>query len=133
MELPNPRPVPTVTAMTARPILRTRRGQVYQPAIGPRLKILLAVIFAGVAILGATGVYLLTITLLEKFRGQTFTNWFTLSMFIAHVVLGVLIVVPFLFFGFTHLATARSRPNRRAVRLGIALFIIGCIATLTGL
>jgi tetratricopeptide (TPR) repeat protein len=106
---------------------------VYEPAIGPRLKILLAIIFASVAILGATGVYLLTITLLEKFRGQTYTNWFTLSMFIAHVVLGVLIVIPFLLFGFTHFATARRRPNRLAVRLGIALFTTGCIATLTGL
>ena len=44
-----------------------------------------------------------------------------------------LIVVPFLFFGFTHLATARRRPNRLAVRLGIALFTIGSIAALTGL
>lgn len=133
MELPHPTPTPTATATPVRPVLRTRRGQIYEPAIGPRLKVLLAIIFASVAILGATGVYLLTITLLEKYRGQTFTNWFTLSMFIAHVVLGVLIVVPFLFFGFTHLATARRRPNRLAVRLGIALFIVGSIAALTGL
>jgi tetratricopeptide (TPR) repeat protein len=133
MELPNPTPLPTATTTPKRPVLRTRRGHIYEPAIGPRLKILLAIIFASVAILGATGVYLLTITLLEKFRGQTYTNWFTLSMFIAHVVLGVLIVVPFLFFGFSHLATARRRPNRLAVRLGIALFTMGSIATLTGL
>jgi tetratricopeptide (TPR) repeat protein len=133
MELPNPTSVPTVPSTPSRPILRTRRGQIYEPAIGPRLKILLAIIFASVAVLGATGVYLLTITLLEKLRGQTYTNWFTLSMFDAHVVLGVVIVVPFLFFGFTHLATARRRPNRLAVRLGLALFTVGSIASLTGL
>jgi tetratricopeptide (TPR) repeat protein len=125
--------VPSAPAAPNRPLLRTRRGQVYEPAIGPRLKILLAIIFAAVAVLGASGVYLLTITLLEKFRGQTYTNWFTLSMFDAHVVLGVVIVVPFLFFGFTHMATARRRPNRLAVRLGIALFTTGSVASLTGL
>jgi tetratricopeptide (TPR) repeat protein len=133
MDLSNPISTPTAAATPARPVLRTRRGQIYEPAIGPRLKILLAIIFASVAVLGATGVYLFTITLLERFRGQTYTNWFVLAMFDAHVVLGVLIAIPFLFFGFMHLATAHKRPNRVAVRLGITLFITGIIATFSGL
>src|SRR5260370_9301802 len=54
-------------------------------------------------------------------------------MFVVHVLMGVLLVVPFLFFGVIHLATARHRPNRVAVRLGIALFTTGILVVLTGL
>lgn len=133
MESPDSLPAPAVSLAPAKPKLRTARGQIYEPAIGPRLKILLFIIFGSVALLGATGVYLVAITLLERLRGQTYTNWFTLTMFIAHIGLGVLIVVPFLLFGFTHLVTARNRPNRIAVRLGIALFITSIIVGLTGL
>jgi tetratricopeptide (TPR) repeat protein len=118
---------------SAAPTLRRRSGLVYEPAIGPRLKILLFIIFAAVALLGATGVYLTAIRVLEWARGQTYTNQFTLGMFMAHEVIGVLIVLPFLVFGFTHLVTARNRPNRVAVRLGIGLFLMSIAAGLTGL
>ena len=50
-------------AAAAQP-LRDRRGRVYTPAIGPRLKGLLLVILAGVALLGANSVYLASITAL---------------------------------------------------------------------
>jgi tetratricopeptide (TPR) repeat protein len=108
-------------------------GQLYEPAVSPRLKVLLGIIFASVAILGATGGYLVSITLLERIKGLTYTNQFTLGMFMIHVLLGVAIVIPFLFFGFGHLATAHRRPNRTAVKLGIALFIMSIVASLTGL
>src|ERR1700746_4104599 len=133
MESSNPLSAAPPTPAAPRPKLRTARGHLYEPAIGPRLKILLFVIFASVAGLGATGVYLLAIRLLEWARGLTYTNQFTLGMFLVHVVLGVLLVIPFLFFGCTHLATAHRRPNRVAVRLGIALFITGIVVGLTGL
>jgi tetratricopeptide (TPR) repeat protein len=131
METSQPQPAPAV--VPAKPKLRTARGRVYEPAIGPRLKVFLAVIFAAVALLGATGAYLLAITVLEKARGLTYTNQFTLGMFMAHVVLGVLFVLPFLAFGIRHWSTAYDRPNREAVRLGIALFLTGIIVCLTGL
>src|SRR6516164_5605030 len=121
MDSPTP-PVSRPPMASAKP-LRRRTGQIYEPAIGPRLKVLLGIIFASVAILGATGVYLVTITALERAKGLTYTNQFTLGMFMAHVILGVAIVIPFLIFGFTHLASARSRPSRVAVRLGITLLI----------
>jgi tetratricopeptide (TPR) repeat protein len=124
------RPAP---GAAGRPKLLDRRRNPYEPAIGPRLKIVLAFIFACVALLGATGVYLTAIRLLEWGRAQTYTNQFTLWMFIAHSVVGVLLVLPFLAFGFTHLATARHRPNRLAVRLGIGLFSSSIVVGLTGL
>jgi tetratricopeptide (TPR) repeat protein len=133
MENLPPSAAPRIQPAPASRKLLTARGLPYEPAIGPRLKVLLVVIFAAVAVLGATGVYLLTITCLEKARGLTYTNQFTLWMFIVHVLLGVLLVVPFLIFGFAHLASARHRRNRVAVRLGIALFSISIVAGVTGL
>src|SRR5262249_35254686 len=87
-------------------VLRDRKGRVYEPAVGPRLRILLYIIFAAVAVLGATGVYLLSIRLLEWARGQAYETMFSQWMFLAHIFLGVVIVLPFLIFGFVHLTTA---------------------------
>ncbi len=133
MENRDPSLVSPPAAVAGQPKLLDRRKNVYEPAIGPRLKILLQFIFAGVALLGATGVYLVAIRLLEWARDQTYTNQFTLGMFLAHSVLGVLLVVPFLIFGLTHLTTARHRPNRVAVRLGISLFLTSIVVGVTGL
>jgi tetratricopeptide (TPR) repeat protein len=109
------------------------RGRVYQPAIGPRLKVLLWIIFAATAILGITGVYLLAIHLLEMLSAQTYTNQFTLWMFVVHILVGLAIIVPFLSFGFIHLVTARTRRNRRAVKLGIVLLLAGIAVVMSGL
>jgi hypothetical protein len=127
---------PTSGAVSSQPsqrVLLDRRGRRYEPAIGPRLKIVLAVLFVGVALLGATGVYLLALRLLGLARGQDYTNPFVLGTTLVHLLGGIIFIVPFLFFGCFHLATARKRPNRKAVRLGITLFITGIAACLTGL
>src|SRR5947209_3809313 len=113
----------TASPAPAPPKLRTARGQPYVPAVGPRLRVLLAFIFASVAVLGASGVYLVAVRLFEWRRGQTFTNQFTLWMFLAHVLLGVVFILPYVVFGVAHYASARTRKNRLAVKLGIALFI----------
>jgi tetratricopeptide (TPR) repeat protein len=130
----NPTPAPTAAAPA--PVvtkLRDRKGRPYLPAVGPRLKVLLFVIFAAVALLGATGTYLLAIRVAEAALHATYTNAFTISIFIVHVVCGVLLVVPFLCFGITHLLSARTRKNRLAVRLGMVLFSVSICVGLSGL
>lgn len=129
MDMPNSS-IPVAAA--SRVMQRDARGQPYEPAVGPRLKVILFFIFACVALLGATGVYLLAISLLERLRKLTITNQFTIGMLIAHIFVGVVLVVPFLAFGIIHLATARKRKNKLAVKLGISLFIMGILAALTG-
>src|SRR5205085_12476602 len=52
-------------APPAVPRLLDRIGQVYQPAVGPRLKYLLALIFFGFALLGASGLYMSAISGLD--------------------------------------------------------------------
>jgi tetratricopeptide (TPR) repeat protein/mono/diheme cytochrome c family protein len=108
-------------------------GQRYVPALSPRLKLLLALIFGFVAVLGATGAYLTSIRCLDYFTGQTYTKPFKYWMLILHVGVGLLGLLPFLAFGLVHWRTARNRPNRQAVKLGLAMFVVGVVVCLTGL
>ncbi|MBS0265907.1 MAG: hypothetical protein JSS02_28510, partial [Planctomycetes bacterium] len=105
----------------------------YISPVGPRLKKLFVFVLVLVALLGANSLYLVAITVLEWWRGLTYQNYFYQVMFLLHLVLGLLLIVPFLVFGIIHLVTAKDRRNRRAVRVGYALFV-ACLAVLiTGL
>ena len=53
-------------------------------------------------------------------------------MFILHLVLGALLVVPFVVFGFAHLVTSWKRPNKAAVRLGLALLVASLVLLVSG-
>jgi hypothetical protein len=99
----------------------------YVRAVGPRLRILLSVVFALFALLGANSVYLSAITFLEWWRGLTYQNYFYMVMFGAHLVLGLLIVLPVIVFGVIHIKNSHDRPNRRAVRVGYGLFVIALV------
>src|SRR5437899_10527025 len=97
----------------------------YVRAVGPRLRLLLYVIFGLGALLGANSGYLASITFLgwvKRASGQTFENYFYMYMFLAHLVLGLLLVLPVIIFGTFHIKNANNRPNRRAVRVGYMLF-----------
>ncbi|MGI8602055.1 MAG: multiheme c-type cytochrome [Verrucomicrobiales bacterium] len=105
----------------------------YVRAVGPRLHILLGIVFALVALLGANSLYLVSITLLEWFQGLSYQNYFYQFMFLAHLVLGLLLVVPFIVFGACHIRNAHDRPNRRAVRVGYALLLTSLILLFSGI
>jgi hypothetical protein len=122
-----PTSIPTVPSQPA------PKKRAYVPAIGPKLKKLLYVLFALLALLGANSLYLATITFLEWESGETYQNHFYMSMFLGHLVLGFVFLIPFLVFGFIHLFTARKRKNKRAIRVGYALFIASLIVLATGL
>jgi tetratricopeptide (TPR) repeat protein len=123
---------PSTTSRAAKPLLDAR-GRLYEPAVGPRLKVLLFLVFAATALLGISGVYLLAIRTFEWLRSHTYTNAFTLWMFVGHILVGVAITLPFLAFGLIHYLNSRRRKNRLAVKLGLALFAAGIIVVLSGL
>lgn len=100
----------------------------YEPAVGPRLARVLAVVFALFALLVVNSIYLASVTV----AGTRYQGWFYLVMFLAHLVLGLLIVVPTITFGLVHLRTSWNRPNRRAVRVGLALFTTALVLLATG-
>jgi len=104
----------------------------YAPAIGLRLGWLLVAVFALAALLGANSLYLATITLLEWCSGLTYQNLFYQYMFLGHLVLGAVFTAPFVAFGTIHLLSARHRRNRRAIRIGYALFAVAIIVLVTG-
>src|SRR5438445_9141111 len=106
----------------------------YVRAVGPRLRVLLFFIFGLVALLGANSAYLASITFLEWLKkGVSYQNYFYQYMFLAHLVLGLLLVVPFIVFGVCHIKNAYNRPNQRAVRVGYALFVVSLILLISGI
>lgn len=110
----------------------------YVPAVSPRLRILFYVILGLVALIGVNSVYMASITALEFYSqrwgdGVSYQNHFYLSMFAVHLAFGLLLIAPFLVFGIVHMLASRNRRNRRAVRIGYALFGICLVLLLTGL
>src|SRR5258708_33951071 len=106
----------------------------YVRAVGPRLRLLLYFIFGLVALLGANSVYLASITFLQWLnREVTYENYFYQFMFLAHLVFGLVLVLPFVVFGFAHIRNATNRPNRRPERVGYFLFAITLALLFPGL
>ena len=93
-------------------------------------KLLLAV-FVLFALLVVNSAYLGAVTWRQWFSGVGLEDAFYQSMFLAHLALGLAIVLPALVYGVMHLRRALHRPNRLAVRLGLCLFatVIALLAT----
>lgn len=108
------------------------RRQTYVPAVGPRLKRLLLAVFLLVALLGANSVYLASISLMEWFTGHVYQNYFFQCMFLLHLALGIALLLPLVLFGLLHMKVAYNRPNRRAVRVGFALYTTSLLLLGTG-
>jgi hypothetical protein len=112
---------------------RDRAGRVYKPAIGSRLRPLLWVILIGFALLAANGFYLSSVTALTWYLGTTQQTFFYMLIVALHLFLGLFLVIPFLIFGFAHLATSWKRPNRWAIRYGLILLGAGLVTLVSGL
>ena len=96
--------------------------RIYVPAVGPRLRRLLFLLLALFAVLSVNSLYLAGVTLFEWLTGRTYQDYFYQLMFLLHLVLGLIIIVPAVSFPILHLRNTWSRQNRRAVRAGLALF-----------
>ncbi len=118
-------------ATNARP-LQDRRGRVYTPAVGTGLRPWLWLCLGGFALLGATGVYLASVSLVTWLTSVTQQTYFYMMMVALHILLGILIVVPFIVFGVGHLVTSWKRPNRAAVNYGLVLLAISVVILISG-
>ncbi len=112
---------------------QARGRRKYVPAVGHRLRKLLLVVFGLFAVLGVNSVYLGGVSLLEWSSGQVYQNWLYLIMFLVHLGLGFLLIIPLLVFGITHIYNAHNRPNRRAVYVGYGLFSTALVLLISGL
>jgi tetratricopeptide (TPR) repeat protein len=104
----------------------------YVRAVGPKLRVLLYIVFALTALIGANSAYLVSITVLEAATGYVYQNYFYEAMFMAHLILGFLLLLPVIVFGIGHIKNSHDRPNRRAVRVGYLLFAISLILLFSG-
>jgi len=85
------------------------------------------------AVLVVNSAYLVGVTITAWWTGLTYENYFYIVMFLVHLVLGLAIVVPLIVFGLVHIKNSYNRPNRRAVRAGIALFATSLVLLASGI
>lgn len=105
----------------------------YVPAVGPRLQWLLTLVMGLFSLLAVNSVYLVSVSAAGAATGKSYEDQFYLYMFLAHLVLGLLIVVPVVAFGLIHIRNARTRRNRRAIKVGYALFAAALALLATGI
>ena len=125
---PNPAAADATTPLT--PGVKTRPK--VRRAVGPKLRPWLRAVWALLAVLAANSLYLAGVHLTEWGTGSEVQNYFFQWMFLAHLVLGVLFVTPFLVFAVAHMRNTHNRRNRRAVRVGYALFGVSLVILGTG-
>jgi tetratricopeptide (TPR) repeat protein len=97
------------------------------------LKRLLAVVFVLFGLLTINSLYLLSVTIAETLSGELFQEYFYQLMFLLHLLLGLVIVLPAVVFGALHLRNAWPRPNYRAVRAGLALYTTVLLLLISGI
>lgn len=122
---PAQRPAPVAAA--------SPRRKRYVPAMGPRLKKVFFVVLGLFALLAVNSTYLVGVTILEAVTGRTYQDLFYLRMFILHLLLGALIILPVVTFGAFHIKNAYNRPNRRAAYVGYALFATALVLLASGI
>ena len=101
--------------------------------IGPGSRKVLPLVFLLFALTFVNSVYLLSITLLEHYSGHVYQNYIYMLMFLLHLLLGLLLVLPFCVFATLHIRRAIHRDNRYAIRAGIALLITAVALLLSGI
>lgn len=100
--------------------------------ISPRMRVMLVIVLALFSLLLANGAYLSVITWVQYFTGEVYEDLFYQFMFLGHLLLGFVLIVPVVVFGFVHMMAARNRRNRRAVKIGYALFGIAIVVLVSG-
>ncbi|MEM7560572.1 MAG: hypothetical protein AAF394_15730, partial [Planctomycetota bacterium] len=101
--------------------------------ISNRLRILLIIVLGLFSLLMTNGIYLSAITWIQYFTGAVYEDLFYQFMFLGHLVLGLLLILPVVFFGGFHMVAAWNRRNRRAVKIGYALFAVALVILVSGI
>ena len=101
--------------------------------ISPSFRWLLSLVFTLFALIVVNSIYLGSITTAEFYTGLIYQDYFYLVMFLLHLLLGLLLVLPFCIFAILHARRAIRRDNRYAIRAGMALFISGLLILISGI
>eukprot|EP01025_Chloroclados_australasicus_P008135 TRINITY_DN1280_c0_g1_i3.p2 TRINITY_DN1280_c0_g1~~TRINITY_DN1280_c0_g1_i3.p2 ORF type:complete len:160 (-),score=5.25 TRINITY_DN1280_c0_g1_i3:36-515(-) len=109
------------------------RKKIVRKAIGPKLRPVLYVLWVLLALVTANSGYLAGIRVLESLLETELQTYFFQWMFLGHVVLGLLLILPILVFAIGHMRNTHNRINRRAVRVGYALFAVSLLILASGI
>ena len=101
--------------------------------VGPRLRKLLVAVLVLFALLIVNSIYLGAVSLLQWHEGKSLEGPLYQSMFLGHLALGLVITLPAIIYAALHLRRAIHRPNRLAIRLGLALFAVVLLLIGTGI
>ena len=108
------------------------QGNKLRQVIGPRLRNLLRLVFLLFALLAVNSVYLISVALVERVSGESYQDFLYLMMFLLHLLLGLILLLPLILFGALHLRNAWPQPNRYAKRAGLSLYITALLLLLSG-
>ena len=104
-----------------------------RPVMTSRTRWLLRLGLGLSAVLGGTSLYLVAIRIVSFTIGESAESTVAVWMFLVHLVVGLAAIAPTLVFVVLHLLSARNRPNRRAVKVGYALFASVVLVIATGI
>jgi len=93
-----------------------------RPVVGQRLRPLLRLVLFLFALLSVNSLYLASVTLLEHITADGYQDFIYLVMFLLHLLIGLLLIIPVILFGALHMGNAWHRRNRYAVRAGLGLY-----------
>jgi Cytochrome c554 and c-prime len=101
--------------------------------IGPATRVALRLLYAVTAVLTASALYLGAVSFLEWVRSASLQGYVYQWALVTHLAAGLVVVVPFVLFVGSHLAAARSHPNRRAARIGYLVAGLGTLVVVSGI
>ena len=90
-------------------------------------------VFVLFGLLAINSLYLASITVIEWISGELYQEYFYQLMFLLHLLLGLVILLPAVVFGAMHMRNALPRPNFRAVRAGLALYTTVLLLLISGI
>jgi len=119
--------------MMHRSAIRRHTPPATVPVVSPGLRRLLALVLFLFGLLAINSIYLVVVNVAGRLSGQDYENYWYLLMFLAHLGLGLVLVLPALVFGALHLRRARGNANRYAVRAGLALYSSVIVLIVSGI
>ena len=110
-----------------------RKKRSWAEPVHDRLRPWLMAVLGLFAILALNSFYLISVTIAEEVLSNQFQDSFYQWMFLVHLILGTIFIMPFVIFGVWHLRRSWSHPNKRAVKAGLGLFAASIFLLLSGI
>ncbi len=102
------------------------------PVVSRAARLLLRVLYGLVAALTASAIYLGAVTAADRIGGSSHQGYVYQWALVAHLAVGLLVILPFMLFAVSHARAARTHPNQRAARLGYLLAALATVVLVTG-